>query len=177
VRANSAQVAIDIPDSVWSTGSQFYFVQLALAKGGGVTVSKNFYWVPATLTTFDWPKTTYINTPVKQPEVMTELRKLPTTTVDAKAELEGDAVIVRVANRSKVLAFQLEAEVLDESGNLIPAVMWSDNYVELMPGESEVLSAAVPHSYDGHSLKVRLAGWNVAPWEQNVSLITRPAAR
>jgi exo-1,4-beta-D-glucosaminidase len=56
-------------------------------------------------------------------------------------------------------------------------MLWSDNYIELMPGESAVLSAAVPHSYPGRTLKVRLSGWNVAPWEQNVSLKGKPAAR
>ena len=54
VHANSSQVAIDIPASISSAGSQFYFVRLSLAKGGGVTVSSNFYWVPAALTVFDW---------------------------------------------------------------------------------------------------------------------------
>ena len=177
VPANSSQVAIDIPASVWGAGSQFSFVRLSLAKGGGVTVSSNFYWVPSALTVFDWAKTTFVNTPVRQPEVMTDLRKLPGATVEAKADTEGDAVIVHIANHSKALAFQLEAEAFDESGNLIPMVMWNDNYLELMPGESAVLSAAVPRSYVGETLKVRLSGWNVKPWEQNVNLNLKGTAR
>jgi exo-1,4-beta-D-glucosaminidase len=177
IRANSSQVAIDIPASTWRAGDQFYFVRLSLAKGGGVTVSSNFYWVPSTLTTFDWAKTTFINTPAKQPEAMTDLRKLPPATVEARADMEGDAVIVHVANQSKGLAFQLEAEAFDEGGNLVPMVLWSDNYVELMPGESTVLSAAVPRSYHGQTFKVRLSGWNVATWEQNVNLKPRSAVR
>jgi exo-1,4-beta-D-glucosaminidase len=177
IRANSSQVAIDIPASVWSTGAQVYFVRLSLAKGGGVTVSTNFYWVPSALTVFDWAKTTFVNTPARQSEVMTDLRKLPPATVEAKADIEGDAVIVHVANHSKALAFQLAAEALDQSENLIPMLLWNDNYVELMPGESAVLSAAVPRSYHGQTLRVRLSGWNIAPWEQSLNLKSRPAAR
>ncbi len=177
IRANSSQTAISIPASISSPGSQFYFVRLSLAKGGGVSVSSNFYWVPTALTVFDWAKTTFVNTPVKQSEVMTDLRNLPQSSVEAKADLEGDAVVVRMSNHSQALAFQLEAEAFDESGNLIPMVMWSDNYIELMPKESSVLSAAVPHAYDGKILKVRLSGWNVTPWEQNVNLKPKAMAR
>ena len=39
VRGNSSQLAIDIPASAWSGGTQFHFVRLTLEKGGGVTVS------------------------------------------------------------------------------------------------------------------------------------------
>jgi exo-1,4-beta-D-glucosaminidase len=177
VRANSSQSVIDIPASVWTTGSQFYFIRLSLGKGGGVTVSKNFYWVPSALTVFDWAKTTYINSPIKQPEVMTDLRKLATASVEAKADTEGDAVIVRVVNHSKALAFQLEAEAFDPRGNLIPMMLWNDNYIELMPGESAALSAAMPHSYQGQALKIQLSGWNVTPWEQTVTLKPKPPAR
>jgi exo-1,4-beta-D-glucosaminidase len=177
VRANSSQVALDIPVSVWGTGAQFYFVRLSVGKGGGVTVSRNFYWVPSQLTVFEWPKTTYVNSPAKQPEVMTDLRKLPAVTVEAKADLEGDEIVVHIANRSKALAFQLQAEAFDESGNLVPMLLWNDNYVELMPGESTVLSAAVPRSYRGKATTVRLSGWNVPPWEQRVALKPQPVAR
>jgi len=177
VQANSSQVAIDIPASVWNTGAQFCFVRLSMEKGGGVMVSRNFYWVPSQLTVFDWEKTTYKNTPAKQPEVMTDLRKLPAATVEAKAELEGNQIVVHIANHSKALAFQLDAEAFDESGNLIPMLLWDDNYVELMPEESTVLSAAVPSSYRGKTTKVRLSGWNVAPWEHSVALKPQAAAR
>jgi len=109
-----------------------------------VAVSRNFYWFPSQLTLSDWPKTTYSNSPAKQPEVMTDLRKLPAATVEAEAELEGNEIVVHIANHSKALAFQLQAEVFDESGNLVSMLLWNDNYVELVPEESTVLSAARP---------------------------------
>ena len=177
VKANSSQVAIDIPASVWSSGEQFYFVRLSMEKGGGVLVTRNFYWVAGQPTVFDWEHTTYIGTPAKQAEVMTGLRKLPSATVEAKVEAEGHEIVVHIANHSKALAYQLEAEAYDESGNLIPALLWNDNYLELMPQESTILSAPIPGSYHGKSVTIRLSGWNVAPWERSVSLPSTAAAR
>ncbi len=177
VPANSSQLAIDIPASAFSSGAQFYFVRLTLGKGDGVTVSRNFYWVPSPLTVFDWAKSTYINTPAKTPAVMTELRKLAPATVEAKVDTEGDLVLVHLANHSKGLAFQLEAEALDESGNIIPMLLWNDNFIELMPGDATVLSAAIPASYRGHAMKIAISGWNVAPIEQSVTLKRQMVAR
>ncbi len=176
VKANSAQTVIDIPATVWS-GDQFYFVRLELAKGGGVMVSRNFYWVPAQTTVFDWEHTTYMNTPAKQAEVMAGLRNLAPATVEASADMEGSTLLVRVANKSKALAYQLEAEAYDEAGNLIPALLWSDNYIELMPQESTTLSASVPALFHGKTIKIRISGWNVAPWEQTLTVKPHVAAR
>ena len=39
----------------------------------GKMVSRNFYWVPGTLTTFDWPKTDYTHTPAARHEDLTAL--------------------------------------------------------------------------------------------------------
>lgn len=174
VRGNSSQVAIDIPAVAWSGGAQFYFVRLILEKGAGVAVSRNFYWVPSPLTVFDWAKTTYIHTPATTPAVLTELRKLTPASVDAKSDTEGDAVLVHIGNHSNGLAFQLQVEALDDNGSLIPMVLWNENFIELMPGESTVLSAGIPPSYRGRTMKVRLSGWNVAPTEQLVTLKRQP---
>ena len=108
---------------------------------------------------------------------MTELRKLSPASVDAKVEAESDAVLVHIANHSKGLAFQLQAEALDDSGNLIPMVLWNEDFIELMPGDSTVLSARIPASYRGGTVKVRLSGWNIAPTEHSVNLKRQPVAR
>jgi exo-1,4-beta-D-glucosaminidase len=170
VRANSSQLAITIPDSVWSADVPICFVRLSLGKGGGVNVSSNFYWVPRSLTSFDWPKTTYITTPAKQFADLSSLRKLAPASIEATAKLSGEAVLVHVANPSKGLVFQLAAEAYDEAGRLIPVMLWNDNYTELMPGESTVLSAEIPTSYAGHSITVRLSGWNFSTWEHTLQI-------
>jgi exo-1,4-beta-D-glucosaminidase len=170
VRANSSQPAIQIPESVWSAGVPFYFIRMSLAKGGGVTVSKNSYWIPSSLTVFDWAKTEYYSTPAKQAENLISLRKLSPAIIEASAKIQGEAVLVRIANSSKALAFQIAAEAYDEAGDMIPMFLWNDNYIELMPSEVTVLSAAIPRSYSASKMSIRLSGWNIAPWQGTVTL-------
>jgi exo-1,4-beta-D-glucosaminidase len=40
-------------------------------------------------------------------------------------------------------------------------VLWSDNYIQLMPGESITLSASLPAHLDGKPV-FRVSGWNIA---------------
>jgi exo-1,4-beta-D-glucosaminidase len=177
VPANSSQVAITLPDSIWSHGAPFYFVRLSLGKGDGVNVSRNFYWVPASLTVFDWSKSTYINTPAKQSENLTALRDLPRASIEATVDIRGNAVLVRIANPSKVLAFQLAIEAYDEAGQLIPMMLWNDNYIQLMPGETTVISAAIPRSYPSDKISIRVSGWNLTPWQHTIAVSRKAAAR
>jgi exo-1,4-beta-D-glucosaminidase len=160
ILGNSSTFAVAIPDTAFRNDVQFSFVRLTLAKGGGVTVSKNFYWVPTNLTVFDWAKTRYTHTPALKPEVLTDLRKLQPAKLEAGVEVEGREVVVHMKNVSNALAFQLRAEAIDESGRLVPMMLWDDNFIELMPAESATLSAELPRSYDGRAIKIRLSGWN-----------------
>jgi exo-1,4-beta-D-glucosaminidase len=47
------------------------------------------------------------------------------------------------------------------SGGLIAPVFWSDNWIELTPGESSTLSALLPEGAPETPI-VQIEGWNVA---------------
>jgi exo-1,4-beta-D-glucosaminidase len=47
------------------------------------------------------------------------------------------------------------------SGGLIAPVLWSDNWIELTPGESTTLTAQLPEG-DSGAPQVQIEGWNVA---------------
>ena len=49
--------------------------------------------------------------------------------------------------------------------------------IELMPGETTALSAAIPKSYTGHSITVRLSGWNIPAWEHTLNIQQKRASR
>ena len=160
---DSSIKVLSIPDSVLSSGSQVNFVQLVLRNAQGDEVSQNFYWVPSVPTTFDWSKTDYTHTPALQPEVMTALRDLPTADVSAELQpgTEPMTTYVRLHNSSKQIALQVAVHALDESGEALEPVFWSDNYVSLMPGETRTLSVKL---WDGekHAVaSVAVSGWNV----------------
>jgi exo-1,4-beta-D-glucosaminidase len=162
--SDSSTRALDIPDSVFAGGSKVYFVDLKLKNAKGETISSNFYWVPARLTTFDWAKTDYTHTPALQHEDLKALRSLPPASLEAKTrfvETDGQrAVEVQLRNPSHALAFQIAAAVRTDSGDLIAPVLWSDNYIELMPGESRTLTAILPKNAPSNP-SVMLSGWNV----------------
>jgi exo-1,4-beta-D-glucosaminidase len=56
--ADSAQRVFSIPESLYEGADRIFFIDLTLSDASGRILSRNFYWVPGTLTAFDWPKPT-----------------------------------------------------------------------------------------------------------------------
>ena len=163
--ADSSQRAFGIPNSVFSSTETIVFVDLTLKDSSGRLVSRNFYWVPATLTTFDWDKTDYTHTPAERYEDLTALTTLPAATVTAHAEIantaNGRKITLHLDNTASGLAFQVNAAVRTASGELVAPVIWSDNWIELAPGEKETLTALLPEDAPASPI-IQVAGWNVA---------------
>jgi exo-1,4-beta-D-glucosaminidase len=161
--ADSSQVVFSIPENLYSDAERTFFIDLTLTDGAGKVVSRNFYWVPGTLTTFDWSKTDYTHTPAARHEDLTALTNLPPAKLVARAEIEktarGREVRVEVENPSAALAFQVSAAVRTQSGGLIAPVLWSDNWIELVPGEKRVLTAVLPES-GADAPVVQIESWN-----------------
>jgi exo-1,4-beta-D-glucosaminidase len=180
VAADTSLRAIPIPDAVFSTSSNIYFVDLTLKKSSGEVVSRNFYWVPSTLTAFNWPKTDWAYTPVTQHEDMTALEKLPTAKVEAESHLEtsadGKTVQIRLHNPSKALAFQVSVAARNIHGEDIVPAVWSDNYVELMPGESRTLMTTLPAGAVEGAVVV-VSGWNIPEQTLHLSSAKMVASR
>jgi exo-1,4-beta-D-glucosaminidase len=138
-------------------------VQLELKNDRVEVVSRNFYWIPASPTIFDWQKTDYTHTPALQHEDLKALLSLPAATVEARlrtVDASAGTVDVVLHNTSHALAFQLCVAMRKEDGSLIAPTLWSDNYIELMPGESRTLTAALPKK-GSSNFEVQLSGWNV----------------
>ena len=163
---DSALSAITIPDKVFASDTGVYFVQLTLKNKAGAVVSRNFYWVPAKASTYDWVKTRYTTSPILTYEDMTTLRKLPPAKVEASVQIVNGKAEVHLHNTSNALAFQVAVTTnADESerktGEKVSPVLWSDNYVELLPGESLMLSASLPAKMTG-TPEFHITGWNIA---------------
>ena len=74
----------------------------------------------------------------------------------------SQTVQVHLHNQSKALAFQVSIAATSADGENIVPVLWSDNYIELMPDESVTLTATLPpHSPERPT--VAISGWNIAP--------------
>jgi exo-1,4-beta-D-glucosaminidase len=164
--ADSVQRVFSIPDSLFVGPERLLFVDLTLKDATGHTVSRNFYWVPRTLTSFDFPHTDYTHTPAQRHEDLSALASLPQAKVEASVTVDksehGRVLHVRLNNSPQALAFQVRAAVTTENGGLIAPVYWSDNWIELAPGETSELTAQLPEEAPD-TLSVQVEGWNIAP--------------
>jgi exo-1,4-beta-D-glucosaminidase len=164
--ADSSQIVFELPDSLWSGVEKIFFIDLELADARGRTVSRNFYWVPYTLTTFDFPRTDYTHTPAERHEDLTALTNLPKVEIKADASVErtshGRRVSVRLNNPSNSLAFQVNVAPRTSDGGLVAPVLWSDNWIELGPGESATLTADLPDTAPDSTV-IHVDGWNINP--------------
>ncbi len=160
---DSSQIVFTLPESLYSGAERTFFIDLTLTDKVGKVVSRNFYWVPGTLTTFDWLKTDYTHTPAARHEDLTALANLPAAKLVAHAEMlrtaHGREVRVELENTSAALAFQVSAAVRTKTGGLIAPVIWSDNWIELAPGEKRLLTALLPES-GADAPVVQIGSWN-----------------
>ena len=160
---DSSQIVFTLPESLYTDAERTFFIDLKLTDGAGKIVSRNFYWVPGTLTTFDWSRTDYTHTPAARHEDLTALANLPAAKLMATAVVSktsrGREVRVELENPSPALAFQVSAAVRSSKGELIAPVIWSDNWIELVPGEKRVLTALLPES-GAEAPVVEIGSWN-----------------
>ncbi len=163
---DSSQRVFTIPANLYSGAERIFFIDLTLTDAAGKVVSRNFYWVPGTLTTFDWPATDYTHTPAERHENLTALTHLPPAQVQATATIRstprGREVTVNLSNSQAALGFQIHAAVRTANHDLIAPIFWSDNWIELTPGESATLTALLPENAPEQPV-VEIDGWNIAP--------------
>jgi exo-1,4-beta-D-glucosaminidase len=95
---------------------------------------------------------------------MTALANLPPAQLQTRAEIavtpHGREIRLHLQNPSPALAFQVRAAVRTPSGGLIAPVFWSDNWVELTPGEAATLTAQLPEGASDTPV-VQIEGWNI----------------
>ena len=172
--ADSSQRVFIIPETLYAGPERVFFIDLTLTDSAARVVSHNFYWVPGTLTTFDWERTDYTHTPASRHEDLNALTNLPKAQVEASAEIQGRKICVHLKNASNALAFQVRAAARTSSGGLIAPVFWSDNWIELKPDESTELTAQLPEGISDVPI-IQLEGWNIA--SATITPKARPAAR
>jgi exo-1,4-beta-D-glucosaminidase len=168
VEADGVAKAFALPEDAFSAQSPVYFVRLALSDSAGEMVSRNFYWLSPKKNTYEWGKTSYRFTPVSSYEDLTALESLPKAgaiAASAKVETraEGPAVRVKLTNSGEHLAFQVHLGIQHPQGQMeILPVLWDDNYIELMPGESRELTAQFlsPDALKSGA-QLTVTGWNI----------------
>ena len=149
-------------------GHSPYFVHVALSEGGRA-VSSGLYWLSRRRETLDFPRTKGHDTPTTQYADYRDLAKLPSVTLRAHAASESSggrgATRVTLENPSDRIAFFVRVKLARGEGGreqVIP-VLWDDDYVSLLPGETRVLEARYKvDDLKGAAASVEVSGWNVA---------------
>lgn len=167
VDSDGVQKAFTLPQESFAPAAPAYFVSLHLQSSDGKIVSSNFYWLSAKKSTYEWSKTTYRFTPVSAHEDLTALQTLPKASVQATGSIlpghDGATAHISVKNPSDHLAFQVRLGIhkSGESDEILP-VMWEDNYIELMPGETRELNAQyLPGTSVLGGVDLTVSGWNL----------------
>ncbi len=183
LEADGVRRVFDIPAFPDQPQATVYFLKLSLRDVHGKEISSNFYWLPARLSTMAWdktPDTAY--TPIATFEDMTALNHLPHVRLQATARLEAgrnaSVVAVTLRNPDKYLAFQARLAVNQgPSGAEVLPVLWDDNYVTLLPGESKVVRATyLTAQRPSPGAVVKVDGWNFDPITVRFSPAVRNAA-
>jgi len=176
--ADSSQQVLLLPDSLWTGVERIFFIDLTLKDAAGKVVSRNFYWVPYTMTMFDWNRTDYTHTPAERYPDLRALAALPAAQVTATAELIRPdmgrrEVRLHLKNAGQTPAFQIRAAARTFEGGLVAPVFWSDNWIELAPGEERTLTAELPDGAPANTM-IHVDGWNAA---EQVLLPVAPGVR
>jgi exo-1,4-beta-D-glucosaminidase len=151
--ANTSVEALQLPAMDW--GEPVYFLDMRLLDENGNEMDNNFYWLAAKTDVLDYkakPPNWYYHTPTKQYADFTALNDLPKVKVSAnlteKRSGEETEFVVELKNDNPQIAFFIHPQIRDEqSGMTILPVLWSDNYVSLLPGESRKLTAKIKNKY------------------------------
>jgi len=146
--------------------STAYFLKLTLRSSTGQIVSSNFYWLSTTSEVLDKTRTRWYYTPVSSYADMSQLEKLAPVrlAVSGNAISRGDEEIARItiSNPDSSLAFFVRLEIKQGSSDrdVLP-VIWKDNYVSLLPGERQSVTATYKIRNRGAlPASLRVQAWN-----------------
>ena len=163
--ADSTQKVLTLPeiDGLSST----YFLVLRLEDGTGKLVGSNFYFLSSKPETLDWEKSNWYTTPTSSYADYTALGQLPKVKLGVMhhSERKGDEEITHVTltNPSKTVALFVRLKATrGKGGEEILPVLWQDNYVSLLPGETMELTAIYGAAELGTARPaIEASGWNV----------------
>jgi Glycosyl hydrolase 2 galactose-binding domain-like/Exo-beta-D-glucosaminidase Ig-fold domain/Concanavalin A-like lectin/glucanases superfamily/Glycosyl hydrolases family 2 len=129
--------------------SGMVFVRLVLSGESGKPISENLYWLGGE------PPYRFLN----------QLRPA-TVSASASSTRDGDEVKIRVQLKNGGVSAALENKLTLESASggarILPAY-YSDNYVSLLPGETQEVQIAYPASAAQGPARLAIRGWNLSP--------------
>ena len=131
-------------------------IELTLTDGGGTTLARNLYWRGERSASYR------------------ELASLPATAMTMSAEARNDGgetvVTVHLSNPGAAASLANKLTLLGpDKARILPAY-YTDNYVSLLPGESQTVEIRFPGQAGRKRAEIALRGWNAVPQTLSVAL-------
>jgi exo-1,4-beta-D-glucosaminidase len=138
----------------------------------------NWYWLSTKDDVLNWKKSKWFMTPETAYADYSALQTLDKTTLRVSTSAGGFARAdsaghdITITNTGKVVAFQVHLRALKgRDGDDILPVLFSDNYLELAPGESRTIRCSYANrDTDGAKPWFTVTAWNastLSPGENN----------
>jgi exo-1,4-beta-D-glucosaminidase len=168
VEADSIQKCFVLPDT--SGLSDTYFLRLQLTDATGATKSINWYWLSKKADMLNWQQSKWYMTPQTGYADYSALQNMAKTTlkVTYNSNKEADSTFhnITISNTGRTVAFQVHLRALKgSSGDDILPVIFSDNYLQLAPGETRTISC----SYASKDAKGSVPFFLTSAWNLNVT--------
>ncbi len=127
--------------------SDTYFLRLQLNDANGDVKSINWYWLSKKGDVLDWVKSKWYMTPQTEYADFSALQNIGKTSLKivytTGKKYDSTVHNIIITNTGKTVAFQVHLRALKgRSGDDILPVMFSDNYIELAPGETRSISCS-----------------------------------
>jgi exo-1,4-beta-D-glucosaminidase len=155
--------ALPAPESLPPT----YFLRLQLTDASGEVKSINWYWLAQKGDVLDWKKSTWYMTPQKGYTDYSPLQTLKKTalliTVGRNTKTADSSIHeITITNTGATVAFQVHLRALKgRNGDDILPVIFSDNYLELAPGESRTIRCSYANEDFAEAPFFLVSAWNV----------------
>tara|TARA_R110002049_G_scaffold279949_1_gene459074 strand:- start:29084 stop:31684 length:2601 start_codon:yes stop_codon:yes gene_type:complete len=154
-----------------SNVTETYFLSIKILNNKNEEIDNNFYWLSKKEDVLDYetkvPKWNY-HTPSKQYSDFYQLKKLQKVELSYNVlKKESDNLTtfeVMLHNPSDKIAFFTELKIVDKKTGLsILPVIWSDNYVSLLPGEKRMYIAKIKKKHlENKTPEFFYNGWNTS---------------
>ncbi len=168
LKANAAYEIMRLPEFPWV--KNIYFLDLRLQDKQGKEIDNNFYWLSKKKDILDYhlkPHGWYFYTLTRQYADFTALNSLPKVKIAAHIIRKSDkkdktVFVVALKNNSKKIAFFEHLSLINQTDEkTILPVLWSENDISLLPGETRRITATVYHRIlQGKSPILRVRGYN-----------------
>ncbi len=129
---------------------EVYLARVILKDNEGNLISQNDYWKATN--------------EIKKFKAFNELGKINLAfDLGVSEKKVSNETTVMLANHSKVPAVSIKLNLVDrKTGDIILPAYFSDGYFNLLPGESRLVSVALPANYNWDNLTLKAEGYNIA---------------